>query len=263
MMALVTIFAIPIQWLSLRLRAPLRRVVPMLFHRIFLKLMGIRVTVHGTPALERPVLFVSNHASWLDIPVLSSITPVVFVAKSEIADWPLFGLFAKLQRSVFVDRAKRHATKEVNREIAARLADGDPVVLFGEGTSSDGNRVMPFRSALLGALHEALGESGRGYVQPVSIAYTRLHGLPMGRQHRSSVAWYGDVDLLPHLIGVLRESVIDVVVSFGLPAEVEPGLDRKLLARSTEDAVRRMTAAALAGRFPAISEAVSFGMETR
>jgi 1-acyl-sn-glycerol-3-phosphate acyltransferase len=261
--AVFTIVGIPIQWLALRLRLPLRRWVPWLFHRTCLALLSVRVTVHGAPATERPLLFVSNHVSWLDIPVLSSITPLAFIAKSEIARWPLFGLFAKLQRSVFVDRSKRHATGHVNRRIAARLAEGDPVVLFGEGTSSDGNRVMPFRSALLGALREALGEHGRGYVQPVSIAYTRLHGLPMGRQHRSFVAYYGDIDLVPHLARVLREGAIDVTVSFGLPLKVEPDMDRKALARSTEAAVRRMTSAALAGRLEPLSGPVPFPAETR
>lgn len=262
-LAIVALVGIPIQWLALRLGLPLRRWIPLLFHRLALALMGVRVTVHGAPAKERPLLLVSNHASWLDISVLSTILPVMFIAKSEIAGWPLFGLFARLQRSVFVDRTKRHATGHVNRTIAERMAEGDPVVLFGEGTSSDGNRVLPFRSALLGALRETLADSGRGYVQPVSIAYTRLHGLPMGRQHRSYAAWYGDIDLLPHLSRVLRAGAIDVTVSFGPPAEVEPDLDRKVLARSTEEAVRRMTVAVLTGRAEAWPEPVSFKAETR
>jgi 1-acyl-sn-glycerol-3-phosphate acyltransferase len=206
------------------------------------------VTVLGAPAAERPLLLVSNHSSWLDIVTLSSILPVVFIAKSEIARWPLFGLFAKLQRSVFVNRSRRQATGEVNRTIAARLSEGDPVVLFGEGKASDGNRVLPFRSALLGALKDALGEEGRGFVQPVSVAYTRLQGIPMGRQFRPVAAWYGDMNLITHLKRVLSEGAIDVVVTFGVPLEVEPGVDRKLLARVTEDAVRRMTSAALGGR---------------
>jgi 1-acyl-sn-glycerol-3-phosphate acyltransferase len=255
--AAISIVGVPLQWISVKLRLPSRRWIPLLFHRICTRLFGLRVSVRGAPATERPLLLVANHSSWLDITVLTSILPVVFVAKSEIAGWPLFGLFAKLQRSVFVDRNRRQATGDVTRTIGARLAEGDPVVLFGEGKASDGNRVLPFRSALLGALREALGDGGRGFVQPVSIAYTRLHGLPMGRQHRPMAAWYGGMSLLPHLLGVVREGAIDTVVSFGLPIEVEPGVDRKALARSTEDAVRRMTAAALSGREFGPSEPVS------
>jgi 1-acyl-sn-glycerol-3-phosphate acyltransferase len=247
-MAVMALVAVPLQWLALKLDLPLRRLVPMWFHRATLALLGVKVTMRGVPAAERPLLFVANHASWLDIPVLSSITPLVFVAKSEIAGWPLFGLFAKLQRSVFVDRTRRHATPEVNREIANRLASGDPVVLFGEGTSSDGNQVLPFRSALFGAIQEALDAGGRGYVQPVSVAYTHLHGLPMGRQHRAVAAWYGDAELPAHFMRVFREGAIDVTVSFGPAHAIGPETDRKQLARATETAVRRMTVAALAGK---------------
>lgn len=262
-MGIVSIIGIPLQWISVKLRLPSRRWIPWLFHNIALRVIGIRVTVRGAPAAERPLLLVSNHASWLDIPVLTSTLPVIFVAKSEVAHWPLFGLFAKLQRSVFVDRARRQSTGDVNRAIAERLAGDDPVVLFGEGTASDGNRVLPFRSALLGALREALAQRGHGYAQPVSIAYTRLHGIPMGRQHRRFAAWYGDMSLLSHLAQVLGEGAIDVQVTFGMPVAVAADADRKLLAHSTEDAVRRMTISALSGREPAIGGAVPLTDENR
>jgi 1-acyl-sn-glycerol-3-phosphate acyltransferase len=262
-LGVVTAVGIPLQWISLKLGLPSRRWIPMVFHRICVPMFGLRISVRGHPAAERPLLMIANHSSWLDITVLSSLLPAVFIAKSEIAGWPLFGLFAKLQRSVFVDRSRRQATGEVNRTIASRLAEGDAVVLFGEGKASDGNQVLPFRTALLGALRDALEERGNGFVQPVSIAYTRLHGLPMGRQHRPLAAWYGDMDLLPHLIRVLSEGAIDVVVTFGAPLEVEPLADRKSLARSTEEAVRKMTAAALAGRKEAGSRPVPLAAENR
>jgi 1-acyl-sn-glycerol-3-phosphate acyltransferase len=248
------VVAIPLQWISLKLGLPSRRWIPVGFHKFCIRMFGLRVKVRGLPASERPLLLVSNHCSWLDIVVLSSILPVVFIAKSEIANWPLFGLFAKLQRSVFVDRGKRQETREVNRTIASRLAEGDPVVLFGEGRASDGNLVLPFRSALFGALGDALGEHGHGFVQPVSLAYTRLQGIPMGRQHRPVAARYGHMNLVSHLKRVLSEGAIDVVVSFGAPFNVEPGVDRKALARASENAVRRMTVAALSGRELGLSE---------
>jgi lyso-ornithine lipid O-acyltransferase len=245
---IATIVGVPLQWISIKLHLPLQRWIPCLYHRLILRVLGIHVSVRGQPAAERPVLFVSNHSSWMDTLALSSITPLKFIAKSEVAGWPLFGLFARLQRSIFVDRSRRHATVAVNREIAARLAEGDPVVLFGEGTSGDGNRVMPFRTALLGAMHHVLGEHGRGFLQPVSVSYTRLHGLPMGRQHRAIAAWHGDISLIPHLARVVRTGAIDVVVTFGPPIAVEASTDRKTLALLLEQAVRRMNAAALAGR---------------
>ena len=244
---IATLIGIPLQWISIQLRLPLRRWIPCLYHRLVLFLLGIRVEVRGAPAAERPLLLVSNHSSWIDILALSSITPLKFIAKSEVAKWPLFGLFAKLQRTVFVDRAKRQATVAVNREIAARLSEGDPVVLFGEGTSSDGNRILPFRTALVGATQQALGEEGRSFLQPVSVAYTKLHGLPMGRQHRAVASWRGHMSLLPHLSRVIRQGAIDAVVTFGDVIEVEANADRKALALSLEKTVRQMHAAALAG----------------
>jgi 1-acyl-sn-glycerol-3-phosphate acyltransferase len=177
--AAVTLVLIPFQWIAVALRLTAMRRIPVLYHRIVCALLDVHVSVAGTRLEERPLLIVSNHVSWLDISVITSVAPVVFVAKREVASWPLFGLLAKLQRSVFVDRNQRHKTPDVNAEIARRLADGDPVLLFGEGTSSDGNRVLPFRTALIDAARDALAAAGhvrRVWIQPLSIAYTGLHG---------------------------------------------------------------------------------------
>ncbi|MFD2183975.1 lysophospholipid acyltransferase family protein [Rhodoplanes azumiensis] len=250
--ALATAALLPFQWVSVRFAWPLRRLIPTLFHRIVCLLFGVKVRQVGRPLRDRPLLIVSNHVSWLDISVITSRLPVVFVAKSEIASWPLFGLFAKLQRSVFVDRARRHKTRAVNAEIAERLAGGDPVVLFGEGTSSDGNRVLPFRSALIGAAGDALAEGGAVTIQPLSIAYTGFQGLPMGRQHRPVAAWYGAADLVPHLLHIGRHGGIDVTLTWGEPVRLDAGTaDRKAVTRRLEASVRRLTAEALRGRIAA------------
>ncbi len=179
------------------------------------------------------------------------MAPVVFVAKREVAAWPVFGLLARLQRSVFVDRARRHKTQDVNSEIARRLADGDPVLLFGEGTSSDGNRVLAFRTALIGSARDAVAEAGqvkRVWIQPLSVVYTAMLGLPLGRQSRCSVAWYGAMSLLPHLRQLVARGAIDVTVSWGDPIAYDEFSDRKTVARRLEDDVRAMTVAALRGR---------------
>lgn len=244
----VTIIGIPLQWLSLKLSLPVRRTIPHLYHRILLRLLGVRVNVRGAPDPHRPLLILSNHVSWLDIPVIGSLMPQVFVAKSEVAGWPLVGLLAKFQRTVFVDRQRRHATGAVNNQIAARLADGDPVVLFAEGTSSDGNRVLPFRTALVGAVREVFEVHDAVVVQPLSIAYRRLQGLPLGRGRRPVAAWYGDMDLAPHLLQILREGALDVEVTFAPPLKLDAGHDRKSVTREAEIAVRRNMALSLAGR---------------
>jgi 1-acyl-sn-glycerol-3-phosphate acyltransferase len=250
-LAAVTLVLLPFQWLSVRLALPARRRIPTFYHRIVCVLAGVRVHVVGERLRAHPLLIVSNHVSWLDIAVVTAVAPVVFVAKSEVAGWPVFGLLARLQRTVFVDRARRHKTAEVNAQIGRRLADGDPVALFAEGTSSDGNRVLPFRSALIGAARDALAEAehaGRVWLQPLSIAYVGADGLPMGRRRRPLAAWYGSLDLVPHLIALLRHGAIDVVVSWGDPIAYDESSDRKALTRQLETTVRRLTCAALHGR---------------
>lgn len=242
---------LPFQVIAVRLSLPMQRRIPTLFHRLVCALLGVRIKVVGAPSLRRPLLIVSNHVSWVDISVITALAPVAFVAKREVASWPLFGLFAKLQRSVFVDRMRRHKTPEVNTEIAQRLADGDPVVLFGEGTSSDGNRVLPFRSALIGSARDALAAAGdveHILIQPLSIAYVAFQGLPMGRQHRPIAAWYGTLDLFPHLRNIVRCGALDAVVSWGEPIAFDASSDRKIFARTLEAEVRRLTTAALRGR---------------
>ncbi|EGP10162.1 1-acyl-sn-glycerol-3-phosphate acyltransferase [Bradyrhizobiaceae bacterium SG-6C] len=247
-MAVVALILLPFQLAGILLNNRLQRIVPNLFHRVACAVIGIRINQVGERTRESPVLILSNHASWLDIIVLGAIAPVVFVAKSEVANWPLFGQLAKLQRTVFVERERRHKTGDAARAMSDRLLGGDAVVLFPEGTSSDGIRILPFRSALIGAVHHAIGDSthhDRVTVQPVSLAYVRFGGVPVGRALREKVAWYGDVDLVPHLLGVFASGAVDVTVSWGAPVSYGMDANRKEIAREAENAVRRMTARAL------------------
>lgn len=247
----LTLPLMPVQWLAVRFGHPLQRRIPVLYHRMMCRLLDIRVRVVGKPIDQHPVLIVSNHSSWLDIVVITSLAPVVFIAKREVATWPFFGWLAKLQRSVFVDRERRHKTADVNAEIAQRLASGDPVVLFGEGTSSDGNRVLPFRSALVGAARDALAHAehtGHVWLQPLSVGYTKLHGLPMGRQMRPVAAWYGKTDLIPHLLRITRLGGIDVTAVWGEPVPYNGATDRKVITRELETAIRARTVALLRGQ---------------
>jgi 1-acyl-sn-glycerol-3-phosphate acyltransferase len=252
---LVTATLVPLQFVAIKLRLPLQRRIPILFHRILCALLGVRVRVIGERHIAPTLMIVSNHTSWLDIPVIASRMPLVFIAKREVSTWPLFGQLAKLQRTVFVDRTRRQKTADVNAEIASRMAEGDPVVLFGEGTSSDGNRVLAFRSALIGAARDALAEAEhteRVWLQPLSIAYVALDGLPMGRQHRGRVAWHGDLDLLPHLGEVIRGGAIDVTLTWGPPVAFDIHSDRKAVTRTLEGTVRRLTGTTLRGRPAAV-----------
>ena len=245
--ALLTLFLLPFQLIGIAFKLPLQRAIPYVYHRILCALIGIRIREIGKRSQDFPLLILANHASWLDIIVITALTPAVFVAKKEVATWPVFGWLAKLQRTVFIDRERRHRTGAATQEIAERLNGGDAVVLFAEGTSSDGNRILPFRSALIGAVHHAIGSSthhDRVTVQPLSLAYVNLNGLPLGRAFRSRVAWYGDADLIPHLVGVCAAGAVDVVVSWGEPVAYDMRADRKDIARVAEQSVRTLTARA-------------------
>ncbi|HEX7791627.1 MAG TPA: lysophospholipid acyltransferase family protein, partial [Afipia sp.] len=179
-MVCIALLLLPFQLAGILLNTPLQRIVPNLFHRAACAVIGIRITQIGARSRESPTLILSNHASWLDIIVLGAVAPVVFVAKSEVANWPLFGWLAKLQRTIFVERERRHKTGDAARAMGDRLLGGDAVVLFPEGTSSDGIRILPFRSALIGAVHHTIGDSthhDRVTVQPVSLAYVRYGGV--------------------------------------------------------------------------------------
>lgn len=242
--AALTLPLIPVQAALLRTSPRLARRFPRWYHRQVCRLLGLRLDIEGRIAVHAPVLVVSNHVSWLDIPVLSAVAPISFVAKKEVGTWPFVSTLARLQRSVFVDRTRRTAVGDTTSEIMARLQAGDAIVLFAEGTSSDGNHVLPFRSALIGAVHHAIGSSthhDRVTVQPLSLAYTGLSGLPLGRAGRNRVAWYGDLDLVPHLVRLCAAGAIDVVASWGEPVAYDMSADRKDITRTAERAVREMT----------------------
>ncbi len=246
----MTPLLISIQWLLGKLGLPGWGFIAVNYYRVLRALLRIKVRVEGRPLRGQPVLYIGNHVSWVDIVVIGSLSPVAFVAKSEVRKWPLVGITAEIQRTVFVDRARRHQTSDAIGEIVKRLAGGTSVVLFAEGTSSDGNRVLPFRSALIGAIKHAAaqGLAAGVLIQPMSICYTGQYGIPMGRQYRPLVAWYGDLDFMPHIKAFIAGGAVDAVVSYGEPVAADGEADRKEMTRRLEETVRRLTTAALLGR---------------
>jgi 1-acyl-sn-glycerol-3-phosphate acyltransferase len=213
-----------------------------LWHRALLKALGIRVHVAGSLSDERPLLVASNHVSWTDILVLGSLVDVQFIAKSELEGWPLLGWLSKLQRTVFIERERKRKSGDQASEIAARLGKGDAMVLFAEGSTGDGNLLLPFKSTLFGAASMAIAEgtAEQVFIQPVTIAYTRLHGVAFGRRDRGISAWIGDEDLWPHILALARERALDVEVHFGAPVVFAKGSNRKETAKRVEQRVQAM-----------------------
>lgn len=241
----------PIQALALKLRLPIARTIPNSYHKYLCWLIGIKVVTRGMPH-DGPCLIAANHTSWLDIPIMGSLQPSSFVAKSEVAGWPFFGWLAKLQKTVFVERERRTRTAEKRNEIHARIAGGDKLILFPEGTSSDGNRVLPFKSALMSVAQLTIVNSDVDreddlVVQPVSVAYMRLCGLPMGRRFRPYFAWYGDMELFPHLWQAFSLGPIEIHVEYHKPVTIREVGNRKALAAYCETKCREGVIAALNG----------------
>ena len=177
----------------------------MRYHRFVARLFGIRIRVIGTPVTGEGVLMVANHTSWLDIVIFSAVTPLSFVAKAEVATWPFFGTLARLQRTVFVDRApaqrNRRGARRHPRTAAGRRYAG-----------AVSRRHLRRRQHGAAVQERAAGRGGSGpgqtagmcTVQPVSTAYVGAHGIPMGRENRPLFAWYGDMELVPHLWEALK-----------------------------------------------------------
>jgi 1-acyl-sn-glycerol-3-phosphate acyltransferase len=207
--------------------------------------LGFKLRVHGTLATTKPVLYVSNHTSYLDIPVLGALIPASFVAKSEVADWPFFGPLAKLQQTVFIER-KATRTSEQSDGLRAKLEKGQSLILFPEGTSSVGLSALPFKSSLFSIVQ---GDFPKPVVvQPVSITCTGLDGMPLTRDLRSLYAWYGDMTLLPHLWNVFKMGRFTVDVIFHPPVSPGDFPDRKVLAAYCQSQVGRGIEQCLTGR---------------
>ena len=236
----------PIQATLLLLRMKLAERLPLLVHRVVIRLIDAKVVVKGEQCREGAVLFVSNHSSYADISIIGALIRGCFVAKAEVAKWPLFGICARLSRTVFVDRRARYARQQAE-EMKRRFQKGERLIFFAEGTTSDGNRVLPFRSSLF-ATAEIEIEGRPVTVQPVSIAYTRLDGIPMGRHLRPFFAWYGEMEMLSHLWGIVGLGRSTVVVEFHKPVTIRDFPDRKALAAYCQAVVAAGVSSALSGR---------------
>ncbi len=241
----------PVQWLARETALPVGGgALPHVYHRFVCRLMGARITVLGTP-VAGGVLLAANHSGWLDIPILSAVAPVSFVAKQEVNQWPFFGTLARLQRTVFIRRERSKALEDRDN-IRRRLTDGDALVIFPEGTSGDGNRVLPFKSALLSAAELAMGEGADGARAMRRFSRSRC---PMSActacrwaaRTARFFAWYGDMDLVSHLWEALGAGPIDVVVEFHEPLTIDQAGGRKELAAAAETAVRGGLVRALSG----------------
>jgi len=206
-------------------------------------ILGVKLTIHGELAKDRPVVFVANHCSWIDIVALGSVLPGCFVAKADIAQWPFFNWIAKLGRTVFVSRQKAGVERE-RGSLEARLAEGDNIILFPEGTTSDGTRILRFQSSFL-AIAAA---PAKPVIQLVTIVYDGLDGLPVRRRDRPVISWYGDMGMVSHYPGIARHRSLHATVI--LDPAIPPGTfpNRKALSAALEARLANNAAALRQGR---------------
>ncbi|MEM6603253.1 MAG: lysophospholipid acyltransferase family protein [Pseudomonadota bacterium] len=211
-------------------------IIPKNFHRLILKTMRIKVSIRGNIPDHGPIIFVANHWSWLDISVLGAVLDGHFVAKSEIAGWPVFGFLAKLQNTIFVSRNDRTKVGQQAGEITKRLSQKRNIILFAEGTSNDGNRVLGFKSSLFSVAKPF--DDIKPLIQPVTIYYQNHYGMPLGRKKRPFLAWYGDMDLVPHVLNIFNMGPIEVVIALDNPVSYDDFASRKTLSEYVENRVR-------------------------
>ena len=227
---------VPTQAVVQKLAPRARPRVPSLFLKLACSSLGLQVRLQGAPVVKKGgVLFVSNHIGWADIPALGSKLLASFVAKAEIDGWGIFGVLTRLQGAIYVKREARLEVGDQRTEIAERLARGGRVIMFPEGTNSDGTRVLPFKSSLFAVAH---GKDAPEFViQPVTLAYTRVNGMPVTRRMLPSLAWVGDTELKPHIAEFMRLGKIRADILVHEPVHPGDFRDRKALARHCQEVV--------------------------
>ncbi len=194
--------------------------------RCVARILGLHIKVLGTPP-EHPVLAVSNHISWLDIPVLASIFPVSFVSKAEIRDWPALGMLTARAGTLFIQRGGKNAANQAMEQIAFRLRRGHSIAVFPEGTITDGHSVRRFHPRLFGAAVYA-----NAYIQPVAIRYPHAHGV------HPAVPFVDAEPFFKHAIRVLSEKRINVEVTLCRKLASQ-SVDRRTLAKQAFEAIRQ------------------------
>ena len=194
--------------------------------------------VDGPPDTTRQVMFVANHLSYLDIPVMASVLRASFIAKKDVSSWPVFGFLSTLQQTAFISRDRKDARTEKNN-LASMIEAGKSLILFPEGTSTDGVDVIQFKSSMFSL---ACDDSGRFLpIQPVSIVMDRVGGDipgPGPNAVRDGYAWHGDMTMGPHLWNFAKLPGATIRVVFHPVLDMTVHNDRKKLAHAAWEAVR-------------------------
>ncbi len=233
---LVTLTLLPLFALAGLVGRPASQPIRKLWSRFCLRLLGLEVHYRGEPMQACATLLVSNHVSYLDVVLLAARTDATFIAKAEVAGWPLFGAIGRAAGTFFIRRRRRDALVQRNT-LAARLRAGESFILFAEGTSTNGLGVLPLKASLLSVAEPWVLDRPIG-VQPVTLAYRRLRcGTPITAANCHRYAWFGDDELVPHLWAMLHDDGCVIEVVFGAPVVSWSVSSRKLLGRDLHQTI--------------------------
>lgn len=230
---LIRAFASLPLWYALPRPLRLVRGVEVRFFRRLLRSIGVEVTSNGSFPTQKGTLFICNHISWADIPVLASIVDAAFVARADAGNWPVIGRIMQRYGVILVDRTRPRTSAQQVEAIRDRLRAGQSVIVFPEGTTSLGIDILPFRSSLLQAADAAQA------VQPIVLRYLTPSGEALSADIQRNVAWIGDDTLLDGIRSVMR-APLRAHLQFLPPTPIR---DRKLLARELRDQMARCYAA--------------------
>lgn len=211
---LLWVICLPILfWVMKTLKISSYTKVPHIFHHGVCAILGFKRHFTGKLHDVRPTLYVSNHASYLDIFVLGGV-PAYFIAKSEVANWPVLGPMSRFQNTIFIERKAGKAREQLSI-LKNHLQDNNSLTLFPEGTSTNGTHVESFKSSLFEAANSKADGAQRVAIQPVTVAYTDYNGQKITEQSvRDNYAWYGKMPFAPHFFNLFLLKKVDVKVHF-------------------------------------------------
>ncbi len=210
---LIIFVSIPIQFFCNIIGFKFKKLYPLLFYRMIKVITGININFDSTKLNKKNVgvLYIANHVSWFDIICLGTLLNARFIAKKEVSKMGIFGFLAKLSNTFFIDNENKNKIIEYNHLIQKKLQQGENFIIFPEGTTSDGNGILGFKSSMLEC---AFDNNNKINVQPISICYSKLNNIPMGIYLRRNIAWVGDTSMVAAMANFLRSGRITVDIIF-------------------------------------------------
>lgn len=230
---------LPVQAVLVRLPGPIWWPVAGLWHRSMARLLGLQIEIVGARHKKGATLYAANHISWKDIVVLGGrLKGASFIAKSEVAGWGFLGTLCGLHKTIFVNRSRRTDSVNQRDALTDRIRMGHNLILFPEGTNTHGMHVNDFKSSLFSVAEQVHADGAPLTVQPVTLSYAEMDGIPLTRSAKARIAWLGDVELFDHLRQILAGGSILVTIEFHEPVTLDALPNRKELARYCENKVR-------------------------